>query len=82
MALKQSRADVIALQEQLRTLRQNRFHASSLLDCKAENAKLREVLRFYADDQNYDEGTSFLRGVSEIQRDGGYRASEALEKIG
>jgi predicted nucleic acid-binding Zn-ribbon protein len=38
------RADIATLQDQLRTLRENRFHASSLLDCKAENERLREAL--------------------------------------
>lgn len=40
------------------------------------------ALKWYADDKNYDEGTSFLRGCSDVQSDAGNRADEALKQIG
>ena len=40
-----------------------------------------EALRWYADEENYDEGSSFLRGMSKVQGDKGWRADDALKKI-
>ena len=41
-----------------------------------------EALKWYADDNNYDEGTGFWRGVSSVQSNGGWHATEALKQIG
>lgn len=47
--LKQARTEIATLQDQLRTLRENRFHASGLLDCKAKCEKYEEALKLLAD---------------------------------
>jgi len=40
--------------------------------------RLRAALEWYANEDNYDEGSGYERGVSDVTSDGGYRATEAL----
>lgn len=74
---------------------QNEFHALSKCDkwrtardaqdqrdsLASKLAVAVEALRWYADDENYDEGSSFLRGMSKVQDDKGWRADAALKRI-
>jgi len=74
---------ITAKDAQLKTLEEaNLYLSQDVHDYRDKLQVCIEALKWYADDNNYDEGTGFLRGVSSVQSNAGWHATEALNKIG